>query len=77
MAGAVRRVAEERAVTKLEKSLKRELRVGKQAYVLTIEPEGFKLTKKGKRKGVEIAWKDLVSGDAAMAVALNASVGRL
>ena len=64
-------------MTKLEKSLKRELRVGKQAYVLTIEPEGFKLTKKGKRKGVEIAWKDLVSGDAAMAVALNASVGRL
>ena len=44
-------------MTKLEKSLKRELRVGKQAYVLTIEPEGFKLTKKGKRKGVEIAWK--------------------
>ena len=64
-------------MTKLDKSLKRELRVGKQAYVLTIEPLGFKLTKKGKRKGVEIAWKDLVSGDAAMAVALNASVGQL
>ena len=77
MAGAVRGVVEEHAMTKLEKSLKRELRLGKQAYVLTIEPEGFKLTKKGKRKGVEIAWKDLVSGDAAMAVALNASVGKL
>jgi len=64
-------------MTKLEKSLKRELRVGKQAYVLTIEPEGFKLTKKGRRKGVEITWKDLISGDAAMAVALNASVGKL
>ena len=64
-------------MTKLDKALKRELRVGKQAYVLTIEPAGFKLTKKGRRKGVEIAWKDLVSGDAAMAVALNASVGKL
>ena len=64
-------------MTKLDKALKRELRVGKQVYVLTIEPVGFKLTKKGKRKGVEIAWKDLVSGDAAMAVALNASIGRL
>lgn len=64
-------------MTRLEKALKRELRVGKQAYVLTIEPLGFKLTKKGRRKGVEIAWKDLVSGDAAMAVALNASIGKL
>jgi len=64
-------------MTKLDKPLKRELRVKKDAFVLTIDPDGFKLTKKGRRKGVEITWKDLVSGDAAMAVALNASVGRL
>lgn len=64
-------------MTRLDKVLKRELRVAKQAYVLTIDPAGFKLTKKGRRKGIDIAWKDLVSGDAAMAVALNASVGRL
>jgi hypothetical protein len=64
-------------MTRLDKALKRELRVGKQAYVLTIDPAGFKLTKKGRRKGIDIAWKDLVSGDAAMAVALNASVGKL
>ena len=64
-------------MTPLDKALKRELRVGKQAYVLTIDPAGFKLTKKGRRKGIDIAWKDLVSGDAAMAVALNASVGKL
>jgi hypothetical protein len=32
---------------------------------------------KGRRKGVEIAWKDLVSGEAALAAALNASLGRL
>jgi hypothetical protein len=67
----------ERAMTKLDKPLKRELQLKKDHFVLTIDPDGFKLTKKGKRKGVEIAWKDLVSGDAAMAVALNASVGRL
>ena len=29
---------------------------------------------KGKRKGRELTWKDLISGDAALAVALNASV---
>jgi len=61
-------------MTKLDKPLKRELKVKKDAYVVTIDPDGFKLTKKGRRKGIEIAWKDLVSGDAAMAVALRASV---
>jgi hypothetical protein len=29
---------------------------------------------KGKRNGLEIAWKDLVNGDAALATALNASL---
>jgi hypothetical protein len=62
-------------MTKLEKPLKRELKVKKTVYVLTIDPDRFKLTKKGRRKGIEIAWQDLVSGDAAMAVALRASVG--
>jgi len=64
-------------MTRLDKPLKRELRLKKDAFVLTIDPDGFKLTRKGRRKGVEIAWQDLVSGDAAMAVALNVSVGRL
>jgi len=64
-------------MTKLDKPLKRELRIKDLPYVLTVDPAGFRLTKKGRRKGVEIAWKDLVSGDAAMAVALNASVGQL
>ena len=64
-------------MTKLEKSLKRELRLKHQSYVLTIDPDGFKLTKKGARKGVAILWADLVSGDAAMAIALQASVGKL
>jgi len=64
-------------MTRLEKPLKREITLKRDAYVLTIDPEGFKLTKKGRRKGVEITWQDLVSGDAAMTAALNASVGRL
>jgi hypothetical protein len=63
--------------TKLDKPLKRELRVNKSAFVLTVSPDGLKLTKKGRRKGIELAWKDLVSGEAAMAVALNASLGKL
>jgi hypothetical protein len=61
--------------TKLEKPLKREVMIGEQAYMLTISPEGLKLVVKGKRNGLELAWKALVSGDAALATALNASLG--
>lgn len=60
--------------TKLDKDLKREIVVKGEPYVLTISPQGLKLVPKGKRKGLELAWKDLVSGDAALAVALRASL---
>ena len=61
---------------KLEKTLKRELTIGAEPYVVAIDPRGLKLTRKGHRKGVELEWKSLVSGDAALAVALNASLRR-
>ena len=60
--------------TKLEGDLRRELLIGPQAYTLTISPNGFVLALKGRRKGLEVSWADLVSGDAAMATALNASL---
>ena len=61
--------------TKLNSPLKREIAIGKESYILTISPEGFKLVRKGKRNGYEMAWTALVSGDAALAVALHASLG--
>lgn len=60
--------------TKLEKALKRELAIEGNAYMLTIDPAGLKLVEKGRRKGLELAWKDIVSGEAGLAAALNASV---
>ena len=62
--------------TLLERTLKRELSIGGRAYILAISPEGLKLTLKGRRKGLELQWDPLVSGDAALAVALNASIGK-
>ena len=47
---------------------------GYLAAVFAIDPRGLKLTRKGHRKGVELEWSALVSGDAALAVALNASL---
>jgi hypothetical protein len=62
--------------TKLDKPLKREIKVGGKAYMLTITPVGLKLVPKGRRKGQELAWSALVSGEAALATALNASLRR-
>jgi hypothetical protein len=61
--------------TKLDKALKREIDIEGKPYMLTIDPEGLKLVEKGRRNGRELKWKDVAGGDAALAVALNASVG--
>ena len=60
--------------TRLDGPLKREITIGGADYTLTITPVGMTLTLKGRRKGFDLEWKDLVSGDAAMAMALNASL---
>lgn len=63
-------------VTVLDKELKRQVTVDGAAYTLSVHADGFRLTGKGKRKPeVELLWRDLLSGDAAMTVALNASLG--
>ena len=49
--------------TKLDKQLKREIDVEGKAYMLTLSPEGLKVTEKGKRKGHEVSWKSLVNGN--------------
>jgi hypothetical protein len=61
--------------TKLEKPLKREISVGGEAYIVTLTPAELLITLKGHRKGKLLAWKDLIGDDAALATALNASLG--
>jgi hypothetical protein len=60
--------------TKLVEPLKREIEVNGVPYTLTITPRGLMLVVKGRRKGYELEWSALVSGDAALAAALNASL---
>jgi hypothetical protein len=45
--------------TKLDKTIKREIDMDGQAYMVTISPEGVKLTQKGFRKGREMSWRGL------------------
>jgi hypothetical protein len=61
--------------TVLDKVLKRQVTVDGSDYIVAVDPEGIRLTGKGKRKPeVELRWRDLLSGEAAMAIALNASL---
>ena len=63
-------------MTPLDKPLRRALDIEDRAYTLTLDPHGLKLVEKGHRKGLVLAWRDLVNGDAALAVALQASLGQ-
>jgi hypothetical protein len=62
---------------KLEKTIKRELDLDDRAYTVSIGPEGVKVVEKGKRKGREISWKAIISGDAELAEQLKTSLDAL
>jgi hypothetical protein len=53
--------------TKLSKQLKREIEVDGRPYMVTLSPDGVKLTEKGKRLGREHSWKELIGNGAAAA----------
>lgn len=60
--------------TKLDKPLKREIEVEGTAYTVTLSPDGLKVVEKGKRKGHEISWRAIISGDARLAEDLRISI---
>jgi hypothetical protein len=62
---------------KLEKTIKRELEMDGRSYTVAISPEGVKVTEKGKRKGREITWRAIISGDAQLAEELKTSLDAL
>ena len=62
--------------TKLEGTLRREIVIRGRPYTVTITPQGVKLVPKGKRRGYELEWEAFISGEAALAIALNASLAR-
>lgn len=60
--------------TKLDKPLRRELEIDERLYTLTIDRDGLRLVEKGRRNGQALQWRDLVTGDAALAAGLAASL---
>lgn len=63
-------------MTPLDSPLKRQLDIAGRAYTLLLTPDALRLTEKGKRNGIELSWRELVSGDAALAAALRGSLQR-
>lgn len=60
--------------TPLEKTIKREMELDGKTYTVQMGPDGVKVTEKGKRKGQEISWRAIISGDASLAQDLNVSI---
>ncbi len=61
--------------TKLDKTIKREIELDGQAYMVTISPEGVKLTQKGFRKGREVSWKELLGDEGGAGSAGGSAMG--
>jgi hypothetical protein len=51
---------------RLNEPIKREVELDGQLYTVTIGPEGVHIAPKGKRKGHELSWRSLASGEAAL-----------
>jgi hypothetical protein len=62
---------------KLDKAIKRELELGGELYMVTISPEGVRIVPKGRRKGHEISWQTILSGDAELTQQLKISLDAL
>lgn len=63
--------------TPLDRPIKREIEIDGTLYTVTISPDGVKVTAKGKRKGHELTWRDIISGDAALRRDLSLSLGAM
>ena len=60
--------------TKLDKAIRRELDFGGVLYTVTLAPDGLKIVEKGKRKGHELSWAELIGGSVTLAQNLQQSI---
>ena len=60
--------------TRLDKTIKRELELDGKLYTVSVSPAGVRIVPKGGRKGHEISWETLLSGEAELRRDLNLSL---
>ncbi|HEV8123895.1 MAG TPA: hypothetical protein VGP80_06630 [Gemmatimonadales bacterium] len=63
--------------TRLDKTIKRELEHKGVLYTVAIGPDGLKVTRKGARKGHEVSWDTIISGDAELYRDMRISIDAL
>jgi hypothetical protein len=61
-------------VTPLERPLRRAVLVDGKPYVVTLTPTGVRIVPKGRRKGQEVSWQDILSGETALQAQLVESL---
>ena len=60
--------------TRLDKTIKRELNLGGKLYTVSVSPQGIKIVPKGGRKGYEVSWEAVLTGEEQLRQDLNASL---
>ncbi|HSP97511.1 MAG TPA: hypothetical protein VL049_09755 [Candidatus Dormibacteraeota bacterium] len=61
-------------MTALDRPLRRAIRIGEDSYVVTLEPSGLRLVRKGHRKGIALTWEQILAGEVALAAQLAGSL---
>jgi len=61
-------------VTRLDRPLKREVDINGVLFIVTLAPDGLKVTEKGRRKGTVLTWEQIVRGDVTLAQELQDSI---
>lgn len=61
-------------VTPLDRPLRRALRLDGVDYVITLHPGGVRLVQKGRRKGIEVTWAEMLAGEVVLAAQLAGSL---
>ena len=60
--------------TRLDKPLKREVDVNGVLFTVTLSTAGIRIVEKGKRKGQELSWEQLIRGDVTLSQDLADSI---
>lgn len=60
--------------TPLDRPVRRAVEIDGVPYVVTLLPTGVRLVRKGHRKGAEVTWQQILSGEVVLDAQLAASV---
>jgi len=63
-------------VTPLERPIRRLIRIDDNEFVVTLTPTGVRLVLKGRRKGIEVTWRQILDGEVELHAQLAESLAQ-